>query len=368
MRRSPSSRSASSRRSSALVPRSPPREDRVRASGGGAVDEADRRARDRRRRPARRGVRGPRRRADHRSEGGRPRDAAGAAPARRVSGSRRHRTGWRRRRRPSPTWRRTWPTELAAIGGGVGREGARHRDARRPAREVGHPREQPGARLDPGLSTVSAGSDDLSESRGMGDHDDIDLCSGAFWAGDHHAGPDLAAGQRPRVLRRQRVGHHPLRRRAGRVATTRRVLQRRRHPARPGAAADDDRHGRPRALAAAQAGEPGLHAPSGCGTASRTSARRATRSSTRSCERGECDFVNDIAARLPMIMIGDALGVRARGPGRPAALVRRHAQGPGDRGHRRRSSRRPANAFGEYTALRHRGDRRPAGRAAPTTS
>ena len=22
----------------------------------------------------------------------------------------------------------------------------------------------------------------------MGDHDDIDLCSGAFWAGDHHAG------------------------------------------------------------------------------------------------------------------------------------------------------------------------------------
>ncbi len=28
------------------------------------------------------------------------------------------------------------------------------------------------------------------------------------------------------------------------------------------------------------------------------------------CERGECDFVRDIAAPLPMIMIGDMLGVR----------------------------------------------------------
>ncbi len=27
------------------------------------------------------------------------------------------------------------------------------------------------------------------------------------------------------------------------------------------------------------------------------------------CERGECDFVNDIAAPLPMILIGDMLGV-----------------------------------------------------------
>src|SRR4030095_13643847 len=29
----------------------------------------------------------------------------------------------------------------------------------------------------------------------------------------------------------------------------------------------------------------------------------------RVCERGECDFVWDIAAPLPLIMIGDALGV-----------------------------------------------------------
>ena len=27
------------------------------------------------------------------------------------------------------------------------------------------------------------------------------------------------------------------------------------------------------------------------------------------CERGECDFVSDIAAPLPMILIGDMLGV-----------------------------------------------------------
>ncbi len=30
----------------------------------------------------------------------------------------------------------------------------------------------------------------------------------------------------------------------------------------------------------------------------------------RICERGECDLVHDVAAHLPMIMIGDALGVR----------------------------------------------------------
>jgi cytochrome P450 family 142 subfamily A polypeptide 1 len=37
------------------------------------------------------------------------------------------------------------------------------------------------------------------------------------------------------------------------------------------------------------------------------------------CEKGECDFVDDIAAWLPMIMIGDALGVR---PEQRADLLR----------------------------------------------
>ena len=27
------------------------------------------------------------------------------------------------------------------------------------------------------------------------------------------------------------------------------------------------------------------------------------------CERGECDFVRDVAAPLPMVLIGDMLGV-----------------------------------------------------------
>ena len=35
----------------------------------------------------------------------------------------------------------------------------------------------------------------------------------------------------------------------------------------------------------------------------------ATRIIDGVCERGECDFVRDIAAPLPMIMIGDMLGV-----------------------------------------------------------
>jgi cytochrome P450 family 142 subfamily A polypeptide 1 len=37
------------------------------------------------------------------------------------------------------------------------------------------------------------------------------------------------------------------------------------------------------------------------------------------CERGECDFVRDIAAPLPMIMIGDMLGVA---PVRPKRSTR----------------------------------------------
>ena len=32
----------------------------------------------------------------------------------------------------------------------------------------------------------------------------------------------------------------------------------------------------------------------------------------RVCEQGECDFVRDVAAPLPMILIGDMLGVARR--------------------------------------------------------
>ena len=145
----------------------------------------------------------------------------------------------------------------------------------------------------------------------------------------------------PVLLRRQRVGHQPLRRPQGRVPASPRCS------ATPAASVpnqpalpmmidmDDPEHLRRRKLV-----NRGF-TPDGCATASRTSARRATQIIDAVCERGECDFVCDIAAPLPMIMIGDALGVRARGPRRPAALVRRHAERPGHRGDRPSSSRPP---------------------------
>ena len=84
-------------------------------------------------------------------------------------------------------------------------------------------------------------------------------------------------------------------------------------------------------------------------------------------ERGECDLVNEVAAHLPMIMIGDALGVR---PEHRADLLRwsddmlkglaTEATDEQVRGGRQRLRR--------VHALRHRGDRRPPGRTRATTS
>ena len=53
----------------------------------------------------------------------------------------------------------------------------------------------------------------------------------------------------------------------------------------------------------------GASRPAACATASRRSATSATAIIDTVCERGECDFVHDIAAPLPMILIGDMLGV-----------------------------------------------------------
>ena len=49
--------------------------------------------------------------------------------------------------------------------------------------------------------------------------------------------------------------------------------------------------------------------PNGSGRSATGSARWSTDWSTRSCERGSCDLVTDIAGWLPLVMIGDALGV-----------------------------------------------------------
>ena len=92
----------------------------------------------------------------------------------------------------------------------------------------------------------------------------------------------------------------------------------------------------------------------------------------RVCEQGRCDFVRDIAAPLPIIVIGDMLGRRARGPGRPAAVVRRHAQGPGrarpvahrQRGHGLRGVLR-VHPPGLRRPPRQRQHRRPGRRAVP---
>ena len=56
------------------------------------------------------------------------------------------------------------------------------------------------------------------------------------------------------------------------------------------------------------------------------------------CERGECDFVRDIAAPLPMAVIGDMLGVLPEEREHAAEVVRR----PGHRAqlaHRRAGPR-----------------------------
>ena len=67
------------------------------------------------------------------------------------------------------------------------------------------------------------------------------------------------------------------------------------------------------------------------------------------CERGECDFVTEIAAPLPLAVIGDMLGVDEADRRRPAALVRGDARAP-----RRRPTpeviEAAARAFVEYTA------------------
>ena len=63
--------------------------------------------------------------------------------------------------------------------------------------------------------------------------------------------------------------------------------------------------------------------------------------------RGECDFVDDIAKPLPLIVIAEMLGLAGRGPRAARALVRHD---DGGRGRRRRRPARDAagEAWGEY--------------------
>ena len=59
----------------------------------------------------------------------------------------------------------------------------------------------------------------------------------------------------------------------------------------------------------AQAREPRLHAAAASATASSYIRDKCDAIIDRVCEQGECDFVRDVAAPLPMVLIGDMLGV-----------------------------------------------------------
>ena len=83
------------------------------------------------------------------------------------------------------------------------------------------------------------------------------------------------------------------------------------------------------------------------------------------CERGECDFVWDIAAPLPLIMIGDALGV----PPEDRKMLLEWSDAMMSRAHRRSRRRAPRGhrRLRRLHGLRHPADRGPPGRAATTT-
>ena len=104
----------------------------------------------------------------------------------------------------------------------------------------------------------------------------------------------------------------------------------------PRAAADADaQHGPAAAHAAPAPHQQGLHAADGERARGPVRSARA-RSSTDVAERGECDFVVDVAAELPLQVIAELMGVPAGGPPQALRLVEPHdrRRRPGVRDHR----------------------------------
>ena len=139
---------------------------------------------------------------------------------------------------------------------------------------------------------------------------DVDLTDGAFYAGDSRPVYRWMREQRAGLPRPQRTGRRVdvSGRDRGR-AQPRVVLERRRHPSRPDGVEmmiemDDPQHLLRRKLV-----------NSGF-TRKRVKDQESKIGSLCDtlidavCERGECDFVWDLAAPLPMAVIGDMLGVR----------------------------------------------------------
>lgn len=139
--------------------------------------------------------------------------------------------------------------------------------------------------------------------------DDIDLCSGAFWAGDHHVALTWMRTNAPAYFDGTVWG-------ISRYADVKEVSRqpelfssaggiRPRQPALPMMIDMDD----PAHLQRRKLVNKGF-TPRRVRDSEPLVRQACTDILDAVFERGRCDFVNDIAAHLPMIMIGDALGVR----------------------------------------------------------
>ena len=141
------------------------------------------------------------------------------------------------------------------------------------------------------------------------DRDDIDLCSGAFWAGDHHQALTWMRHHDPvhfdgtvwgvsRYADAKDVSRQPeLFSSAGGI--------RPQQPALPMMIDMDD----PAHLQRRKLVNKGF-TPRRVRDSEPLVRQACTEILDAVIERNGCDFVNDVAAHLPMIMIGDALGVR----------------------------------------------------------
>jgi cytochrome P450 family 142 subfamily A polypeptide 1 len=143
----------------------------------------------------------------------------------------------------------------------------------------------------------------------MADHDHIDLCSGAFWAGDHHTALTWMRAHDP-------VHHDGNVWGVSRYADVKDVSRRPEvfsnaggirpnQPALPMMIDMDD----PAHLQRRKLVNKGF-TPRRVRDSEPLVRQACTEIIDAVHPRGECDLVNEVAAHLPMIMIGDALGVR----------------------------------------------------------
>ncbi len=148
----------------------------------------------------------------------------------------------------------------------------------------------------------------------MADHPtrpDIELLDGNFYAAGPARRLHLDARERAGLLGRggQGVGHRAARRRARGLAPTGALLLGPEFAT--GCAADsvDDQPRRPRASSAPLAWSVAASRRAAWASRRRRSARSAAISIDAIAPKGRCDFVAEVAAPLPMILIGDLLGV-----------------------------------------------------------